>query len=503
MKAYAILDGGGVKGAALAGCLQAAQDRGIEFVGYGGTSAGSIVALLACVGYTGRELRRIMVEDPAFEFTKLLDDHGKDLERLRSMAKKFESSSNLKKVWTILNNLKLLNKINSNLGLYCGDNLENFLLEKVKDKLGLPKRINDITFQDLIGHKCYPLKIVASDLRFRKAVIYSAGEGNEYNGSVLSAVRASIGYPFVFAPVKSHKSHIVDGGLSSSLPVFLFEEERRRSRLPVFAFDLLVPSRPEVSIYGIKQYLGDMLSTVLDSSDKLLQELLKDIHHVIVELPDYIGTLDFSISSRQRGELFNAGELATNRYFNSYIPQYEQAETIIEKLQALHAPNDLVIPILATLANILETGTSAIDIRANIMLPTERGTLIIVYYHGMDSDPDRDLELSLDSGCAGRCWSTRTPIFADLEHQSSDWGMTPEQQRRIRNDRKTILSIPIFDIEKTRLKLNRNNLSSDIIGILSVDTSTALHDTMWNGEKINMVLEVLKQWSDILSRVLV
>ena len=60
MKAYAIFDGGGVKGAALAGCLQAAEDRGIEFVGYGGTSAGAIIALLACAGFKGRELQKIM-----------------------------------------------------------------------------------------------------------------------------------------------------------------------------------------------------------------------------------------------------------------------------------------------------------------------------------------------------------------------------------------------------------------------------------------------------------
>ena len=34
MKAYAILDGGGVKGAALAGCLQAAAEHEIDFEGW-------------------------------------------------------------------------------------------------------------------------------------------------------------------------------------------------------------------------------------------------------------------------------------------------------------------------------------------------------------------------------------------------------------------------------------------------------------------------------------
>jgi len=35
MQAYAVMDGGGIKGAALAGCLQAAEKFGIEFIGFG------------------------------------------------------------------------------------------------------------------------------------------------------------------------------------------------------------------------------------------------------------------------------------------------------------------------------------------------------------------------------------------------------------------------------------------------------------------------------------
>lgn len=73
MKAYGVFDGGGVKGTALAGCLAAAQDEKIEFQGYGGTSAGSIVALLAAVGYSGHELGGILVD---LEFTELMDDEG-------------------------------------------------------------------------------------------------------------------------------------------------------------------------------------------------------------------------------------------------------------------------------------------------------------------------------------------------------------------------------------------------------------------------------------------
>src|SRR6266508_3278438 len=63
-RAYAILAGGGVKGVALVGCLAAAQEFGFKFEGYAGTSAGSIVSLLASVGYTGAEIHALLTERP-------------------------------------------------------------------------------------------------------------------------------------------------------------------------------------------------------------------------------------------------------------------------------------------------------------------------------------------------------------------------------------------------------------------------------------------------------
>src|ERR1700748_1617429 len=83
MQAYAVMDGGGVKGAALAGCLLAAEEAHIQFVGYGGTSAGSIVALLACVGYSGAELERIMPTE--LNLGDLLKEVKEPLELLKKL----------------------------------------------------------------------------------------------------------------------------------------------------------------------------------------------------------------------------------------------------------------------------------------------------------------------------------------------------------------------------------------------------------------------------------
>ena len=56
MDAFGVFQGGGLKGFAHVGALQAADEKGVRFRGLAGTSAGAIVAALAAVGYTGKEL---------------------------------------------------------------------------------------------------------------------------------------------------------------------------------------------------------------------------------------------------------------------------------------------------------------------------------------------------------------------------------------------------------------------------------------------------------------
>src|SRR5438309_924719 len=59
--AYAIFEGGGVKGSALVGAL-AESVRHVNIVGVGGTSAGAIVAALYAAGHTPQEMQSLMLE---------------------------------------------------------------------------------------------------------------------------------------------------------------------------------------------------------------------------------------------------------------------------------------------------------------------------------------------------------------------------------------------------------------------------------------------------------
>src|SRR6266850_1953382 len=214
MDAYAILAGGGVKGVALAGCLAAAEDRGINFVGYGGTSAGSIVAMLGAVGYTSSEIRDLMSQE---SFTKFLDDEGVELDRLKGLVQLIFEDSRLKPFRVakkLFSERKLIRKLYSEAGLYNASNLETFLRDRVNARY---PRIGDrFKFLELYQASEKVLKVVAADIVARQTLTFSMNghSATELDFPVITAVRASMSYPFVFKPVKMHNNYLSDGGIS-------------------------------------------------------------------------------------------------------------------------------------------------------------------------------------------------------------------------------------------------------------------------------------------------
>lgn len=519
MKAFAILDGGGVKGAALAGALAAAEDKRIKFEGYGGTSAGSIVALLASIGYSGLEICDLLKSD--VHPLQMLDDDGT---RFRSAREAVREGMTLiregsigccgRKAYRFFQKHRtLLQSLGSDLGLYPGQKFAEVLQQLIVRKYPQLKDIDDPTFQDLRNCGGSQLKIVASDTHARRAVVYHGGDSSP-SQSVIAAVRASACYPFFFTPIQTNSGkRLVDGGLSSNLPTFLFSEEHDKTQLPIIAFDLVSGVRPPKA--GVFPFIEELADTAFEASDDLIGTLLPGLKHVPIRVPPSVHTLQFDLTESDIDAMFSAGRSDAS----SCLDQWEvlanstkAGEEIQKQLKVYYGPEALFDPVLRGLKMEMETTTAARNVRTYIMVPTGRsdGSRIIVYHHGFAAtDTDRTLELAEFGGCSGKANESHAPTFADLEEAKRDfakWTMTQDQQNLVKDDRQAMLSVPVFARES---RTGEAPQDVPVRAILSIDTDTPLRETGWlkNGENdtpsvTQGVTEVAIEWAAVVSKLL-
>jgi NTE family protein len=516
MKAYAILDGGGVKGAALVGALAAAAQHHVEWLGFGGTSAGAIVATLMAAGYSPAELKAIVVERP---FSDLLDDDNGS--NLKGFQNAIEEVSNAVAGWKFVRVLttaralhrhrKLISALNNDLGIYSGDKLREWLLKKLQAKFPRLENATDITFGELRELRNVPLKIVASNVTHKAAVVYPDDTGP--TASVLDAVRASVCYPFVFRPVRADPKRYLDGGLCSNLPAFLFEEDARKYRVFVLAIDL-VPKADNVLTPppGARQLVLDMLDTILEGSDKLLRDRLQTLRHVPIHIDPPISAMKFDVTLDERRGLYRNGFADFHSFYVTELAPLEAASGAVERLQALYASPDLVVPILEMLTRVIRPEDNSARVRAHVMLPTLTNSRIVTYQFGMDGSPDRTLELPLTAGCSGAAYEQKKPVYADLDDAKTrfkEWGLTQEHQERIDPRLRAMISVPLLDTSGVSASQKDVDLSQlPVVGTLSIDTTASGVEAGWVEEESGAVtingdlVRFLQQWADIIAKLL-
>jgi NTE family protein len=393
--------------------------------------------------------------------------------------------------------------LQKDLGLTGCDEFEAALLKLVRAKLGddVPE---GFTFSELRARGLRPLKVVASDLSSRTPVVFSAVDED---APVLSAVRGSMSYPFIFKPLIHNQRRFVDGGLCSNLPAFVFDNERSQDQRPLIAFDLVSPPKEPPNPYGMGEFVSDLLETALEAGDYLRGQA-KDFYRVEIPTPEGIGTLDFDISAAQLSSLVDAGYVRTSQFIFRELAPWTQARNLVERLQALYAPAEEVRFVLRHFVDNLASTLGITSLRASIMMPTGRGTRIVVYQVGMETDPDQDLEIEQDAGCSGQCWDDKAPAYADLQEAAANpesFGLTPQQQAKIRGDRRSMLSVPIFE----RIPVaERDNPDPPLLGVLSFDTDRTLTQLNWTvadgtaSDSLKQAIQITAGWSGMITKVL-
>lgn len=195
------LSGGGAKGAAHIGVLQALEEEGISIDYISGTSSGSIVSCLYACGYTPYEILSMFKV-----YCKFMADYDKSIPfKLGSML--FSGKINIK-------------------GFAKGDNLEATVYKYCK-----LKKITNISDVKM------PLAIPAVDIATGETIYYlserlSSNINNEnelensiinYSGNIASIVRASSSFPGVFEPKFLNNRYLVDGGVRVNTPVSILK----------------------------------------------------------------------------------------------------------------------------------------------------------------------------------------------------------------------------------------------------------------------------------------
>lgn len=298
MRADGVFAGGGVKGIAFAGALQAAAEAGYdEWVDVAGTSAGAITAMALAVGYDAAQMRATL---EAFPLARLADYGGP----LRVGA---------------LENLALRRALTH------GRELTRFIEQLLADA-PRPARV--------FGELRARLRVVGVDLAHQRIVVfpedvalYTDEQGRRLEPEhfpIAEAVRISAGFPYFFPPLSLRDAHtgrpgvLVDGGVASSYPVFLFDSPRPTR--PTWGFRLYsgqAPERPAYQPIGGALWPAQMLlgvvETAMNAFDKLEMEAFGN--RTIAIPTGSVGTLDFALSERERQLLYDSGYRAARAFF--------------------------------------------------------------------------------------------------------------------------------------------------------------------------------------------
>ena len=318
-----VFEGGGVKGIGLVGAVSILEERGYEPWNVAGTSAGAIVATLIAAGYRAVEIKELMLN---LNFNDFKDP-------------------------TWQNRIPLVGGIVSVLmteGLYKGEYFYQLMHQMLADKgvhtfadLRHPDADQDLRFR-------YKAQVIASDITGRELLVLPRDAGklgiDPDRLVVAEAVRMSMSIPVFFVPARYHNPHtgrediIVDGGMLSNFPVWLFDSADVPA-WPTFGLKL-VEADPKTSlaqrlppearktggIHGIIDYAKSLVGTMTEFYDRLYLE--KDSFVRTITIPTLgVRTTEFDLSRERALQLYDAGRTAAEDFlstwnFAGYVEQF-------------------------------------------------------------------------------------------------------------------------------------------------------------------------------------
>ncbi len=300
MKSYEnlVFEGGGVKGAAYAGCVQVLAEQGLlqNVKRVAGTSAGSITAALLALGAGSQGVTDDILRT---DYNKFVADPG----------------------WIVGDIFRVFFRY----GIHSGDGF----VEAMKGFVEKYTQNPDLTFLELDQladqnpTKFKRLSVVASNITTQQADIFDS-KRTPYL-PIWKAVRCSMSIPLVFEPYVVSNNYYVDGGLGWNYPIDLFDEQsadgeairnpktlgfflepRTQVNHPSFVF-------PSSRIYSLKSSVSALFDFYYNSANAT--HMHPDDQSRTVFVDDLgISATDFRISQLDKSDLVESGREATAEF---------------------------------------------------------------------------------------------------------------------------------------------------------------------------------------------
>jgi NTE family protein len=306
-RADGVFQGGGVKGLGLVGALlqfaDGAQDADgqqlkiTEWVNVAGTSAGSICAALIACGSDSKKLESTFLNLPFAQF----EDFGRGGKMIGGVL-----------------------GLAAHHGMAHGEVFHDWMDTQIDGKT-----FATVKNTDADADPKYRLQMIATDITNKRMLVlpddialYKDAKGQQYNPDELKiadAVRMSMSIPYFFQPIiltdaeTGAASTIVDGGVLSNFPVWLFDTQKQTASRPTFGFHLVGGKGVGGGLNHIIHDLGwavqegvDIFHTATDAWDARFRSHSTVVRTCTIDAGP-VGTTDFTMKDEQKQFLLKSG----------------------------------------------------------------------------------------------------------------------------------------------------------------------------------------------------
>jgi hypothetical protein len=231
-------------------------------------------------------------------------------------------------------------------------------------------------------------------------------------------------------------------------------------------------------------FLRALIATAISGKKDLEIRGIQNMH--FVPIPVSASTLQFDTTREMRQKTYSEGFRAASTFFPNCLQLVAQ-EQIAPFLYEAHK-------------SIIHHVGRSVHLRLNVMDKNSLGRLSIRYKYNMDFDPDDQMDLPIEAGGAGQCFTGRKPIIVDLDRAKREYPrfrMSKYEQALVRSSLRSLLSVPIFDPQ-----LRGDPAKRSVMGVLNIDSDDLSADEIRDVEDLAIEISsmISHVWLELAER---